>query len=359
MTKPEVLNYDSPWEAIVEAAQTQLSDKSPPTCLLTDNEISDLTGLPVCVVETDGAPAPEDRPARGAFLRQQAEQKGWKYTEYMDWGFVSDAAHHGSGVSWRGLPLNTSGIPALRQGAGFGSEFDLGAPLAHRLTGDRMPVLGVIILDAAYSHGFGCGAFAPLPTARSLSQLHEMFHLLQLYNDCPKDRVLDRVQRERDADYAAVTAFQTCCNGSPVDAARYIMARTLSMVCGRSTSKYFFWPGLGADELLRGPLWVNSIFLLGLYEQAGEARPAPALMDQWSLQEFMSRDMYEQHRIQLDKVNAFVSETVHQHPLGPAAALRGIAMALDRNDPYLTGPRNDLARKVVQSALILRPDFIF
>lgn len=122
MTKPEVLNYDSPWEAIVEAAQTPVSDKSPPTRLLTDNEISDLTGLPVCVVETEGAPAPEDRSARGAFLRQQAEQKGWKYTDYMDWGFVSDAAHYGSGVSWRGLPLNTSGIPALRQGAGFGTE---------------------------------------------------------------------------------------------------------------------------------------------------------------------------------------------------------------------------------------------
>lgn len=351
MTDP--INYDSKWERIVEAAQTPYSGSATMSrCLLDDAEISHLTDMPVCVVTADQNTPPPNDPARSAFFRQQAEKKGWAYTNDVDWPSVSERL--GSSVWWRYRSMAAPDAPALRHGASYGTEYNLRAPLAHRLTGDKVPVLGVIVLGGLEINHLD-------QSDAIISQLHEMFHLVQLHNSAPKDRLLDQVQRERDADQAAVTAFQTCCNGSQVDAARYILRRTLETVMS-ATAKYFFFPELSPDNLIAGPLIVKPLYLQGLYEQAGQTCPPSDLMKQWALLSagVMPAHIYGQYKAELDNISAFVSETEaeHTHPLGSVTAIQGIARMLERQVSNLTCQQEDLAKKVVQSARLLRPDLL-
>ncbi len=369
MTTSEIINFDSPWEQIVEAARTPLSGTSaegrlPATAqcdLLSEGEVSFLAGMPVCLLNADGAPPvlPDpaaDNPERGEFFRQQALRKGWKYAELSYWPRVG--AYRNSSVQVYFLPHSQPGDPSLRQGPEYGSEFDLTKPLAHRLSGDSVNVLGVITLSPVSERvGFPAETGNHPADELLITQLHEMFHLVQLRDAAPKSRLLQSVLRERDAEHAAVTAFQTCCNGSPVVAARRILGRTAAVMT--NAPKYFFWPGMSEIDFRGGVILANSVRLQGVLEQFGQPMPDYDTTVLWALHfaEELPQALYVRNQPVLDSITTVVSNQ-YTDAARPFEVFKGLASACERGAPDLTSKGQALARKIIQSVEILCPSIL-
>lgn len=368
MTTSEIINFDSPWEQIVEAARTPLSGTSaegrlPATAqceLLSEDAVSFLAGMPVCLLNADGAPPalpdPDaDNPERGEFFLQQALRKGWEYVG-LYWPRVG--AHRSASAYGQLLSHSQPGGPSLRQGPEYGSEFDLTKPLAHRLSGDSVNVLGVITLSSSLERDDLLADTNTHPADELLmTQLHEMSHLVQLSDRVPESRLLQAVQRERDAEHAAVTAFQTYGKGSPVVAAHRVLRATASVMM--TTPKYFFWPGMTEQDFWAGPILVNSLILCGICEQAGQPMPDQNITTLWSLliAGALPRDVYTQNQPALDKVTAFVAEQ-RIDPVRPVEVFKGLSSACERGAPGLTDKSRTLARKIIQSVEILCPSIL-
>ena len=327
MNSKTIINYDTPWEEILDAAKQPLPGqqaggpcaKTVMRGLLTDEELTALAGIPICTVDITQAPPAlpdinSDNPERGSFLRKQAEEKNWPFADYMYWPQVG--TNPCSSVSRRYLKAgNSPAMPKERsaKSGNYGSEFDLRPPLSHRLDGDMIPVLAVI----ASNHDTGQEYFQDKTChpedQHVLTQLHEMFHTLQLQDSTINDPLLSRVREERDAEQGALTAFQTHFGGSPTVAARSILARTTSLLLNTSAS-YYFWPGLQGHNLQDGTLIAGSLFVKGMYIQNNSPVPDGRLIAQAVLHHagIMPPSIYQECKNDIDPVRNFVASQIEE-----------------------------------------------
>lgn len=266
------ITYDSPWERIRTQASianwARFPQDTPSEMVrppLTRDEVELLTGIPVALVDENYVPPhpcqlqmEEDTPtyklqlaARVACLRFMVKEAGLpaERFDFQDMAEMLRARCH-----FVYGPADTA-----RHAHGATPE-TLDGPLHLRLHGPQAPCMGVIITSSYYD---GTPRRLPhterhlaIPAADNLQicQLHEVFHLVQR---CPEQvNMLYVAQRERDAENASLTSYQSVYKGSPALAAGCIVEHVAALPFMRPEKQ--FWPGLPADRLHEGPRLVET-----------------------------------------------------------------------------------------------------
>lgn len=292
-----VINYDTPWVEICEAARSapwavEHTDRASHLnrLPLTETEFSQLAGIPVVLVHKDELPPhpknyrqinplgtqyAEMMALRAGAIAQQFAAHKLPLPELASSDVALAVAEHTGFTTYTNyVALEAPGAPPLRLGS---HHNHITSALPHRLAGDIIPTCAILLTDSEHltqPKVIACAErqlWLPGDDFKVMSEAHELTHLLQLRNHKEIKPLLAQTLAERDAEHNGLTLYQTVFGGSAAHAAARIISHMSTQF--ELTPIYGFSPGLSLAQLDHGNPNTTALRLFALYTHVGEKPP--------------------------------------------------------------------------------------